>query len=121
MSNWTEDELARIGDASELRIAGRRADGTLRPLVIIWQVRVGDELYVRSVRGSDAAWFRGTQALGEGHIESAGIARDVLFVRDDQHDAQVDAAYRAKYGSGSSVDAITSDLATSTTLRLDPK
>jgi hypothetical protein len=27
---WTQDELERIGRASELRIAGRRKDGTLR-------------------------------------------------------------------------------------------
>jgi 2,5-diketo-D-gluconate reductase A len=117
---WTDEELNRIGDANELRIAGRRADGSLRKLVIIWQVRVGDHIYVRSVNGPDAAWFGGTQLRGEGRIEAGGISKDVVFSRDDSHDAEIDVAYRAKYGTGSPVRAITSPLATSTTLRVDP-
>ncbi|TXN28345.1 DUF2255 family protein [Lacisediminihabitans profunda] len=121
MSGWTADELSRIGKAGELRIAGRRADGTLRTLVIIWQVRVGDDIYVRSVNGPGAAWYRGTQELGEGHIESGGISKDVTFTSDDSKDAEIDAAYRAKYGNGSPVRAITSATATSTTLRVDPR
>jgi hypothetical protein len=54
MSTWTEDELSRIGNAGELRIAGRRADDTLRELVIIWHVRVGDDIYVRSITSPTA-------------------------------------------------------------------
>lgn len=120
MTTWTEDELSRIGRAGELRIAGRRADGTLRKLVIIWQVRVGDRLYVRSVNGPDAAWFRGTQLLNEGHIESGGVGKDVMFTSDDSMDPAIDEAYRVKYGSGGAVRSIISPLATSTTLRVDP-
>lgn len=120
MTSWTDDELTRIGKASELRIAGRRSDGTLRRLVIIWQVRVGDDIYVRSVNGPDAAWFRGTQIRGEGRIESGGVGKDVVFTRVDTLDPEIDAAYRAKYGNGGSVRAITSAVATSTTLRVDP-
>ena len=121
MSNWTPDELDRIGNAEELRIAGRLADGSLRKLVIIWQVRVGDDIYVRSVNGPDAAWFRGTQIRGEGRIESGGVSKDVVFTRDDSQDAEIDAAYRAKYGTGSPVIAIISPTATSTTMRVDPR
>lgn len=121
MTQWTTEELERIGSAGELRIAGRRADGSLRKLVIIWQVRVGDDIYVRSVNGPTAAWYRGTQELGEGHIESAGVSKDVAFTRDDSKDADIDAAYQGKYGSGSSVQSITSATATSTTLRVDPR
>lgn len=51
MSTWTSDELRRVGEAEELRIAPRRHDGTLRKPVTIWVVRVGDDLYVRSYRG----------------------------------------------------------------------
>ncbi|MWV48331.1 DUF2255 family protein [Rathayibacter sp. VKM Ac-2803] len=120
MTAWSADELRRVGDAGELRIAGRRTDGTLRRLVIIWQVRVDDALYVRSVNGPDASWFRGTQALGEGRIEAGGVAKDVVFARDGTVDDRIDEAYRRNYGSGSAVRAITSDLATSTTLRVDP-
>jgi len=120
MTDWTDDELDRIGRADELRVAGRRSDGTLRRLVIIWQVRVDDSVYIRSVNGPDAAWFRGTQVLGEGRIESGGVAKDVVFTRDDSVDDRIDEAYRRKYGSGSAVRSITSALASSTTLRVDP-
>jgi len=55
MAGWTDDELDRIDAQDELQIAGRRRDGWLRDPVIIWMVRDGDELYVRSVNGPDAA------------------------------------------------------------------
>jgi hypothetical protein len=121
MSGWTADELTRIGNAAELRIAGTRADGTVRKLVIIWQVRVGDEIYARSVNGPTAAWYLGTQELGEGHIESGGVSKDVTFTSDNSKGAEIDAAYRAKYGNGNPVVRITSPTAASTTLRLDPR
>ena len=41
MSAWSNDELTRIGEAGELDIATRRADGTLRKQRIIWVVRLG--------------------------------------------------------------------------------
>ncbi|MBT2499409.1 DUF2255 family protein [Agromyces sp. ISL-38] len=122
MTAWTEDELDRIGRAGELRIAGMKRDGSLRKRVIIWSVRIGDAIYIRSVNGPDAAWFRGTQIRGEGRIEAGGVTKDVTFHRTDELDAEIDEAYRAKYGTGSGgVRAITSDAATSTTLRVDPR
>ncbi|MFC9840982.1 DUF2255 family protein [Rhodococcus sp. NPDC127530] len=120
ISEWTTGELDALGRAGELRITGRRKDGTLRKLVIIWAVRVDDSIYVRSVNGPEAAWFRGTRVLEEGRIESGGVTKDVTFTRDDSKDAEIDAAYRRKYGSGSAVEHITSALAT-TTLRVEPK
>ncbi len=51
MITWTSDELTKIGTAEELKIASLRRDGTLRNPVMIWVVRHGDDLYVRSVNG----------------------------------------------------------------------
>ncbi len=51
MTTWTNDELTKIGTAEELQIAARRGDGTLRNPVTIWVVRLGDDLYIRSVKG----------------------------------------------------------------------
>src|SRR5918912_3870789 len=65
MSTWTNDELNRIGAAEELQIAPLRGDGTLRNPVTIWVVRLGDDLYVRSYKGRDSAWFRGAQERHE--------------------------------------------------------
>ena len=52
MSEWSERALAVIGAADEIVVAPDRADHTPGPAVSVWVVRVGDELYVRSVRGS---------------------------------------------------------------------
>src|SRR3989441_2529162 len=80
MTAWTSEELAEIGAAEELEIASVRRDGTLRDPVTIWVVPYGDSLYVRSVNGRDAAWFRGTQVRHEGHIQAGGVDKDVAFV-----------------------------------------
>ena len=99
MTTWTSDELNKIGTAEELQIASLRRDGTLRKPVTIWVVRLGDDLYVRSVNGRTGAWFRGTQVRHEGHIQAGGVDKDVTFVEeaDPGINDQIDAAYRTKY------------------------
>ena len=44
MSEWTSDELRKIGDAEEVQITSRRPDGTLRKPVTVWVARDGDSL-----------------------------------------------------------------------------
>ena len=118
---WTTDELARLGRTDELRISGRRSDGSLRKPVIIWMVTHENDLYVRSVNGPDAAWFRGTQIAGLGHISAGGVEKDVSFTRVGDVDDELDAAYAAKYPRWkSAVDSINSATARSTTLRIEP-
>jgi|SRR5687768_7607802 len=99
MTVWTRDELNKIGNAEELEIASLRRDGTLRKSLPIWVVRVGDDLYVRSMNGRTAAWLRGIQERHEGHIRAGGVDKDVAFVEesDPNINDQIDAAYRIKY------------------------
>jgi hypothetical protein len=99
MTTWMSDELKKIGTAEELQIASLRQDGTLRKPVTIWIVRVGDDLYVRSVNGRGSGWFRGVQTRLEGHIRAGGVDRDVTFVEetDSEINDQIDAAYITKY------------------------
>ena len=99
MTTWTSDELNTIGRAEELQIASIRRDGTLRKPVIIWVVRVDDDLYVRSVNGRGSGWFRGTQTRQEGQIRVGGLVKDVTFVEetDPEINDQIDAAYITKY------------------------
>src|SRR3954468_13632392 len=79
MSTWTTDELRRVADAVELRVASRRVDGTLRPYVTIWHVGVGNALYIRSAHGPSNGWFRRAQQAGVGRISAGGVERDVTF------------------------------------------
>jgi hypothetical protein len=120
MGAWTPEELDQLDSANTIRVAGRRADGSSRTLVIVWQVVVGGALYVRSVKGPEGEWYKGVIRHGEGFISWGGAARPVVFTRDDEHDETIDSAYLAKYGAGSSTRAINSDKAKTTTLRVDP-
>ena len=124
MSTWTSDELTKIGTAEELEIASLRRDGTLRNPVTIWVVRHGDDLYVRSVNGPTAAWFRGTQVRHEGHIRAGGVDKDVTFVDADYDiNDQIDAAYRTKYRryAASIISHVVSPEARSATIKLVPR
>ena len=99
MDTWTNEELDKIGTAEELRIASLRRDGTLRKPVIIWVVRVSDDLYIRCVNGRDGAWFRGAQTRHEGRIWAGGVEKDVTFVEEENSDIneKIDEAYLTKY------------------------
>jgi hypothetical protein len=98
MAAWTADELDRIGRATEVAVASRRADGTLSPYVTIWGVRSGDDIYIRSAYGPGNGWYRRAKARQAGRIRAGGVERDVQFAgaAADVHPA-IDAAYHAKY------------------------
>ncbi len=69
-----------IGGAEEVRITSLTVAGTLRKPVIVWLVREGDDVYVRSVNGRDARWFRRVRERQEGCDAAAGVERNVTFV-----------------------------------------
>ena len=125
MTAWTSEELNKVGTAEELQIASLRADGTLRKPVIIWVVRVGDDLYVRSVNGRTGVWFRGMQVRHEGHIQAGGVDKDVSFIEGSDPDinAKIDAAYRTKYRRYGEriVGTIVSPVARAATIKLVPR
>jgi hypothetical protein len=126
-ATWTDDELRRVGAATELQIATRRDDGSLRPYITIWTVRVGDNLYVRSAYGAGNPWFRRATASGSGRIRAGGIERDVTFTPASELDAAtqaaVDTAYHAKYDryGPQIVGTVTGAHAAPVTLRLVPQ
>jgi hypothetical protein len=123
MTTWTKDELNKIGNAEELQIASLRQDGTLRKPRIIWVVRIGDDLYVRSVNGHASDWFRGVQTRHEGHIRAGGLDKDVTFVEepDSNINEQIDVAYAAKYRRYASIiPSINDPKARAATIKLVP-
>ena len=124
MTDWTTDELARLGRADELGIASRRPDGSLGPFVTIWYVLVGDDLFVRSAYGHENPWFQRALASREGRIRAGGVERDVAF--DDPGadlDEDVAAAYHAKYDRFGPriVGTVVSPEAARSTLKLVPR
>jgi hypothetical protein len=100
-----------------------RADGTLRRPVTIWVVRVGDDVYVRSVNGRGSSWFRAAQVRHEAHIRAGGVEKDVDLVETDDAGDEIDAAYRTKYGLryAGIVPSIVAPEARAATLELVPR
>lgn len=124
MTAWTNEELNKIGEADELEIAPLRRDGALRKPVTIWVVRVGDQLYVRSYRGRNGAWYRGALVHHEGRIQAGGVDIDVNFVGEPNPEIndEIDSAYRTKYGQYGAryVDPMVAPQARATTIQLVP-
>ena len=124
MIPWTSAELKKIETAEELRIASLRKDGTLRKPVIIWVVRVGDDLYVRSVNGRGSSWFHGVQSRHEGQIRAGGVIKDVSFVEetDPGINDHIDVAYITKYRRYASIaKSMTTPAVRAATIKLVPR
>jgi hypothetical protein len=123
-SDWTADELDRIGGSTELQVAPAQEDGSPSRFTTIWVVRVGADLYVRSARGVDNPWFRRASTSGVGRVRAGGIERDVTFASvGDDSQADIDAAYHAKYDhyGAAIVGSVVGAHAYPGTLRLIPR
>jgi len=123
MTGWSPDELSRVGHATELQIASRRPDGSLRPFITIWAVRAGNDLFVRSAYGYDNPWFQRALKAGSGRIRAGGVERDVTFeVPGPEIADDVTAAYHAKYDryGPAIVGSVVSSEAVRSTFRLVP-
>jgi hypothetical protein len=123
-ATWSPDELQRIGSAQELEIAVKCADGTVRRWVLIWVVCVGDQVYVRTWYRRETGWFGHVLDSRQARIRVPGLEADVAVADigggPAQLRADIDAAYRTKYGSSgsSSVDAMGAGAAAAATLQL---
>ena len=123
-SAWTSAELDRLGRATELQLASRRPDGSLRPFATIWVVSVGDDLFVRSAHGWNNGWFQRALRSGRGRVRAGGIERDVTFEQPGPEVAtDITAAYHAKYDryGPAIVGTVASTEAVRSTLRLLPR
>src|SRR5262245_7450398 len=124
MAGWTDDELRAIEAADELVIATMRRDRTLRSPVIIWVIRHGDDLYVRSVNGrTPSSWFLGALERHQAHIQCGGVDKDVQLGEVDELEDEIEAAYREKYVRfpRSYVDDLVTPQSRAATLKLVPR
>jgi hypothetical protein len=122
MAGWAADDLVRVEGADEVRIASRRADGSLRKAITIWVVRVDDDVYVRSAYGPENPWFVRARASGSGQLTVGGTRHEVTFaVPGPEVDEAVTAAFHAKYDRYPAriVATVVSEVAAACTLRVD--
>jgi hypothetical protein len=118
---WSSDELQRLDLATELEIAVKRADGTLRRWTPIWVVCADGQAYVRTWHRRDTGWFGQALRSHRARIRVPGLEADVVVedIGEGTVDSRekVDSAYQLKYAAGS--ESMLSSSAVLTTLRLD--
>jgi hypothetical protein len=119
---WSADELQLIERAPELQIASRRPDGSIRPFVTVWMVRVGADVYVRSGAGYGgvSAWLPRARDAGAGMVRVEDQEWPAIFAPVDPTDPVhlgIDGAYVHKYGGSF---GMTAPATHQHTLRLTP-
>jgi hypothetical protein len=121
---WSPDDLRLMNAAGELWIAVKRSDGSLRRWVPIWVVCAGGQVYVRTWYRRDTGWFGHALRSRRARIRVPGLEADVTIEdigdASTQVTADVDSAYRTKYGRGGAVSMVTATAA-ATTLQLNPE
>jgi hypothetical protein len=115
------EALHHLAEVEEIRIGVRRPDGSTRSIPI-WVVKVGDDIYVRSVRGPKGGWYRRLRANPEGEVRDGEHRHPVHAeaVTDAGTLDQVTRAYATKYGASPFVRPLLGAPSVEATLRLDP-
>jgi hypothetical protein len=123
-TTWSSGELAHLGEADEIDISTHRRDGSLRTFVPIWLVIVHGDVYVRSYRGTDGAWYHHATIYPDGAIRTTRLQCDVTFIpADSAIRNEIDAAYRIKYAryGESYLTTMLGEKAVASTLKLAPR
>lgn len=120
MMGWSPEELTKIDQADDLKIAPYREDGaTYGTPTWIWEVVVDGELYVRGYNGQKSRWYQAAVRQKAGRIIAAGMTREVAFnAVDGPINDRIDDAYRAKYGSSRYLTSMVSARARAATVRI---
>ena len=123
MTDWTPDELHKIGSTDDLHISPFRADGTtLGTPTWIWSVVVDAALYVRAYNGTSSRWYGSARSKGAGRITAGSVEKDVTFtpVDDGALNDRIDDAYRAKYAGSPYLPPMLTDRVRAASVRIDP-
>lgn len=119
---FEEGDLTAIARAEEVRIETRAADGTTHR-TIIWIVEHDGQLYIRSVNGPGARWFR--EATADTAIALlVGEQRREAHVVPATDPASIDACsagLKAKYKGDHSLASMLEAKTLPTTLRVVPE
>lgn len=123
MTEWSKDELRKIGETDDLHISPFREDGvTYGTPTWIWSVVVEDGVYVRGYNGKSSRWYQAAVGQKAGRITAAGMTREVTFEPvDGPINDSIDDAYRLKYHSDPYLKPMISERARSATVKIVPR
>jgi hypothetical protein len=124
MPAFSPEDLETLAKTDEVRIQPTRKSGEPARRKIIWIVVDGDQAYIRSVRGTDGAWYKAARATGAGtlHAGSKSWPIELTLVSDPDVIARVSDALRTKYESRwqAPTASMLRDEVLSATLRISP-
>ena len=122
MTAWAPNELRRIAERDDLRIAPFREDKvTYGTPTWIWSVAVDGDLYVRAYNGQSSRWHQAALRQKAGRISTAGLTKEVTFDPvDGAINDRIDEAYRAKYRGSPYLAPMISDRARAATVKVTP-
>jgi len=123
VANFDAQTLQAIDETAEVDIETKRRDGSAKRTTI-WIMVDGDEVFVRSVRGPDGAWYRAIKLDGEGrvHVGDRSVAVRATAAADAATVERVSGAIKRKYESRwpGPTEAMLRPETLGTTVRLEP-
>lgn len=119
----SKEEVQQIAKKDDLHIAPFREDGTTYgTLTWIWVVAVDNALYVRAYNGTNSRWYKSAIQQKAGCIEAAGMTKRVRFEPvSGAINNLIDEAYLKKYKGSPYLDAMISERAKATTIKIVPE
>ena len=116
-----EQDLADIEAAEEVRIETQAADGTAHR-TIIWVVVEGGHVYIRSVNGATARWYREARQRPDValHVGRRRLSFSAVPATDPASIAACSAGLTRKYRRDYSLASMLKPDILETTLRLEP-
>ncbi|HEV2099242.1 MAG TPA: DUF2255 family protein [Stellaceae bacterium] len=120
MAKFDAEILREMRDLQEMAIRTERHPATA---VVIWVVVAGDEVFVRSVRGSKGRWYRDLAAGGPATLEFAGrrLAVQALPASDSASITRASDEFLRKYRPSPYAQSMVRAEVLPTTLRLQPR
>jgi hypothetical protein len=118
-----ESDLAALAAAKEIKIETHSSAGT-EHRTIIWVAEHDGAIYIRSVNGPDARWYREATESGPGsvavHVNGRRIPVQLVPANDPASIEACNEGLRAKYRRSSSLQSMLVDTVLDTTLRVEP-
>ncbi len=113
--------LNQLANAEEIEIETRSPTGRTRR-TIIWVIVDDNDVYIRSVRGSNGRWYQHITANPDAaiHIDGRRLAVHAVPVTDDALIARVSNGYLRKYRDDPSANSMVLAKTLPTTMLLEP-
>ena len=121
LMRFAPDELALLADTEEIEIETARPDGQTRR-TIIWIMVDGDDVFVRSVNGAGARWYREATANPSVtiHAGTRALQARTIAAPDADSVARVNDALERKYSGITGLREMLVPDTFETTLRVEP-